>query len=44
MMTKNDGFNKAQESPKGSLAPQPRLTAYSIESVTRVTSRDILSW
>ncbi len=40
----NDGFRKAHESPKGSLAPQGRAsTAYSIETVTRVTSRDIMS-
>ncbi len=40
----NDGFRRADESPKGSLAPAgPRVIAYSIETVTRVTSRDIIS-
>ncbi len=40
----NDGFRKAHESPKGSFSSAgPRVTAYSIETVTRVTSRDIMS-
>ncbi len=39
----NDGFMRADESRKGSLAPQPRLTEYTIETVTRVTSSDIMS-
>ncbi len=37
----NDGFKRAHESPKGYLAP--RVTAYSIYTVTRVTSHGIMS-
>ncbi len=40
----NDGFRKAHEEPEGLFSPAgPRVTAYSIETVTRVTSRDIMS-
>ncbi len=39
----NDGFRRAHGEPEGLFSPAgPRVTAYSIETVTRVTSRDIM--